>query len=472
MIVKACLQYNIEGSLIAINATELVQKMINLIRYRSTSNPFESISDNDLNRNGARTSASSSSQMKDVMLTNDIEEPFELFSSNEKSYEDDHNHSSLDHDNDMRSKALKFSFNINKIRREKLNQSISSSDMLGEDDDEINKSYSHDGDNDESDHRGLTLKLRMNGKRVTESESHEVEMKEQNARVLRTRSRSTGTDMDRHKRESRGVSEDMIHKSSLEENVVNHLDVKNNSKRTRKYYSEEYNIKSLYEDRGNRNLSREDKTRINQLLNQLIKEDESKIFQYPVNDDIAPGYFDIVKHPIDISAITKKFERRLYNDLSEFKADLILMFDNCDLYNDSDSYLVKESKRLRKIVNQSLKDVTLTDQNELKSMESDEEEENFIEEDHSSDDHCDDSEKKQNSQHQKSTRTSNSPVNKEKKSFLEHEIERSDRGRINQFLIELEQDDKDGYFTYPVNEAEAPRYSLVIACPMDFETVK
>lgn len=61
----------------------------------------------------------------------------------------------------------------------------------------------------------------------------------------------------------------------------------------------------------------------------------SKPFQRPV-DPLALNildYFDIVKHPMDLSTIKKKLNAKEYNDAQEFLNDMNLMFDNCRIYN-------------------------------------------------------------------------------------------------------------------------------------------
>eukprot|EP00049_Salpingoeca_infusionum_P004941 m.85928 g.85928 ORF g.85928 m.85928 type:complete len:101 (-) comp12793_c0_seq4:299-601(-) len=50
---------------------------------------------------------------------------------------------------------------------------------------------------------------------------------------------------------------------------------------------------------------------------------------------LAPGYFDVVTHPIDIKTIKSKIKTKVYKNREEFTDDCKRMFSNCRAYNDS-----------------------------------------------------------------------------------------------------------------------------------------
>lgn len=56
-------------------------------------------------------------------------------------------------------------------------------------------------------------------------------------------------------------------------------------------------------------------------------------FLFPVKKKEAPGYYDIIKNPIDLSTIQKNTENNLYKNKVELMEDIKLMRDNCQLYN-------------------------------------------------------------------------------------------------------------------------------------------
>ena len=49
-----------------------------------------------------------------------------------------------------------------------------------------------------------------------------------------------------------------------------------------------------------------------------------------------------------------KYEKRYYESLDSLIVDLFRMFDNCELYNEADSDVVKESQRLRKLLQDTI----------------------------------------------------------------------------------------------------------------------
>ena len=44
-------------------------------------------------------------------------------------------------------------------------------------------------------------------------------------------------------------------------------------------------------------------------------------------------YFDIITKPMDFSTIKKKLSHNFYPDCKSFKADVLLVFENCLKYN-------------------------------------------------------------------------------------------------------------------------------------------
>jgi len=72
-----------------------------------------------------------------------------------------------------------------------------------------------------------------------------------------------------------------------------------------------------------------------QVLPNIRKHKHAWPFQKPVNPSELglPDYFDVVKRPMDLSAIKKKLDRNEYSQGSEALADFELMFSNCYLYN-------------------------------------------------------------------------------------------------------------------------------------------
>ncbi|KAL3945244.1 MAG: hypothetical protein SGBAC_000655 [Bacillariaceae sp.] len=86
------------------------------------------------------------------------------------------------------------------------------------------------------------------------------------------------------------------------------------------------------------------------MLSKLSILDRYSIFAKPVDEEEAPGYYEVVKKPIDILAIKAKIDNGSYGVGSEasnsFYDDFLLMFDNCALYNDDDGEVIDEATRI------------------------------------------------------------------------------------------------------------------------------
>ncbi|KIY52676.1 hypothetical protein FISHEDRAFT_63651 [Fistulina hepatica ATCC 64428] len=81
------------------------------------------------------------------------------------------------------------------------------------------------------------------------------------------------------------------------------------------------------------------------VLQKLQRHKNGRIFLIPVDPirDQAPHYFDVVKHPMDLSTISAKLEGGLYKDRFAFQADFRLMIANAKHYNLVESFAHKEA---------------------------------------------------------------------------------------------------------------------------------
>ncbi|XP_076449802.1 bromodomain-containing protein 7-like isoform X2 [Babylonia areolata] len=78
----------------------------------------------------------------------------------------------------------------------------------------------------------------------------------------------------------------------------------------------------------------------------LQNKDVNGFFAYPVTDSIAPGYSNIIHHPMDFSTMETKIERNEYRSVMEYKKDFMLMCNNATIYNRPETVYYKEAKRL------------------------------------------------------------------------------------------------------------------------------
>ena len=71
------------------------------------------------------------------------------------------------------------------------------------------------------------------------------------------------------------------------------------------------------------------------LINLLWKVKGAYLFHKPVDPEELgiPDYFQVIKNPMDFSTIKKKLSNNLYTNFKQFNDDIKLTFDNCFLYN-------------------------------------------------------------------------------------------------------------------------------------------
>ena len=80
-------------------------------------------------------------------------------------------------------------------------------------------------------------------------------------------------------------------------------------------------------------------------INYLLLRKDIKPFEQPVphDDHIAPHYYEIILHPMDVSTVRNKLYAGSYSNISEFKEDIDLIWSNCRTYNPASSEIVKSA---------------------------------------------------------------------------------------------------------------------------------
>ena len=87
---------------------------------------------------------------------------------------------------------------------------------------------------------------------------------------------------------------------------------------------------------------------MNDLFKKIQHKDSLKIFAQPVKEEFAPGYFNVISNPMDLSTIRYKMNHEDNYNLANFKEDVILMITNCMTYNPETSVFYEEAAKLYK----------------------------------------------------------------------------------------------------------------------------
>jgi histone acetyltransferase len=69
---------------------------------------------------------------------------------------------------------------------------------------------------------------------------------------------------------------------------------------------------------------------------------------------VVPDYLEVIKEPIDLSTIEKRIRANYYKSRKMLYADLMLMVNNCKLYNDDASTYVQCAVALERMVTTNL----------------------------------------------------------------------------------------------------------------------
>ena len=74
-------------------------------------------------------------------------------------------------------------------------------------------------------------------------------------------------------------------------------------------------------------------SQLDDVLHILMQEPKHKVFLQKVTTKEAPDYARIIKNPMDLSKINKKLKNCIYKSKMEFNEDILLIVENCLLYN-------------------------------------------------------------------------------------------------------------------------------------------
>ena len=84
------------------------------------------------------------------------------------------------------------------------------------------------------------------------------------------------------------------------------------------------------------------------LYNRIASHKYSNHFVKPITDEVAPKYSSVIKQPMDLTTIKKNIDNGSTKNVTDFKRDVLLMFNNAFMYNDNDSYIFNEAVQMQK----------------------------------------------------------------------------------------------------------------------------
>ncbi|XP_012285440.1 bromodomain adjacent to zinc finger domain protein 1A isoform X2 [Orussus abietinus] len=108
---------------------------------------------------------------------------------------------------------------------------------------------------------------------------------------------------------------------------------------------------------------------LQEVLADITHHKDSWPFLSPVTPDEVPDYHDYISNPMDFGTMKYKLTNGDYKTLLEFYQDCLLVFDNCQTYNQEHSHVYRAGMRLQKYFEKRCKELNL-DYDEEKVRES------------------------------------------------------------------------------------------------------
>ncbi|KAK9702118.1 hypothetical protein K7432_011406 [Basidiobolus ranarum] len=78
------------------------------------------------------------------------------------------------------------------------------------------------------------------------------------------------------------------------------------------------------------------------------------VFMHPIKEQAAPGYYDVIKRPMDLKSIKQRIREGVITTTDEFHRDILLMFQNALMYNKTDSEVYNMAMEMRDQVEQEI----------------------------------------------------------------------------------------------------------------------
>merc|ERR1719430_561836 len=104
-------------------------------------------------------------------------------------------------------------------------------------------------------------------------------------------------------------------------------------------------------------LNRADHELIRKTFKAIQNNRNSQPFKEPVNPNVNPKYYEIVKEPMDLQTIEGRVNYNQYNCLAEFIGDITRIFENCRYFNPQGTGVAKAAENLEIFLAQKIEGV-------------------------------------------------------------------------------------------------------------------
>jgi len=114
---------------------------------------------------------------------------------------------------------------------------------------------------------------------------------------------------------------------------------------------ENYFNKEWIEINGDTMIGKDELKLCNKIISKLQKHKSANAFLLPVDRNLYPQYYELIKKPMDISTLKTRLNKGKYDRISKFESDVRLIFRNCYTFNDSSSFLSQQAHILESYFN-------------------------------------------------------------------------------------------------------------------------
>ncbi|EDO44902.1 predicted protein, partial [Nematostella vectensis] len=102
-------------------------------------------------------------------------------------------------------------------------------------------------------------------------------------------------------------------------------------------------------------LTNRDHDSLKRMLRSLQSHKMAWPFLEPVSGLDVPGYYDVIKEPMDLSTVEDKITSKKYATLEQFVSDVTRIFDNCRFFNGKDTPYYRCAEVLEAVFVQKLR---------------------------------------------------------------------------------------------------------------------